>query len=267
MLTFVINLDDSKDRFDVISKRLDKLGISYERMSAVNGRALTEEEVESLTYPHDHFETKVRFTRMLTRGEIGCFLSHRKCWQRLLVSDEKFAAVMEDDIEISPHAQEFLTADRWIPENVDLIQMGGGNRVVNARVMSEELKINDCFKLYRPTTPALGTLCYIISKRAARAALDMSKKLPAPVDNFMFTRWFDLARLFPVWQIAPLIVIQSDRFESIIGERSKRAVQKAPFFIRHGITRFLMDREIKKFTKSGTPYVFEFADDCVEKRK
>ena len=101
MLRFVINLDSSKDRLVSISQRLNELGIPFERIPAVNGRTLSDQQISQITYPYDHFESKVRFTRELTKGEVGCFLSHRKCWERLLESEEEWALIMEDDINIS----------------------------------------------------------------------------------------------------------------------------------------------------------------------
>ena len=91
MLRFVINLDSSPERLAGISERLNELGIPFERIPAINGLALSDEQVAALTYPLDHFESRIRFPRELSKGEIGCFLSHRMCWQRLLESKDDWA--------------------------------------------------------------------------------------------------------------------------------------------------------------------------------
>ena len=104
----------------------------------------------------------------------------------------------------------------------------------------------------------LGTQCYLISKRAAKRALELSERLPAPVDNFLFSLWFDLANEFQVWRTDPVLVTQNQNIASAIGSRSKKSVQKAPFWIRHGLTRFLLDRRIKKQQKMGQPFEFKF---------
>ena len=83
MLRLVVNLDRSPDRWKAIKTQLDQLQIPVERLEAVDGKLLSEEDVEKLT-------SSVHFSmgRDLERGEIGCFLSHRKCWKKLVDSVE-----------------------------------------------------------------------------------------------------------------------------------------------------------------------------------
>lgn len=42
---FVINMDDNPDRMARAAAELDRLDIAYQRVSAVNGRALSEEDL------------------------------------------------------------------------------------------------------------------------------------------------------------------------------------------------------------------------------
>ena len=96
MLRLVVNLNRSPERWKAIKTQLDRLKIPVERLEAVDGKLLSEEVVGNLT-------SSVHFSmgRELERGEIGCFLSHRKCWERLLDTDEKYALVLEDDLILS----------------------------------------------------------------------------------------------------------------------------------------------------------------------
>ena len=107
MLTLVINLNRSKERLQKIRARLNELNIGFERIEAFDGSNLSDDEYNSLTYPYNH-PCRVRFTRELTKGEVGCFISHRKCWQKLVNSNEDYAVILEDDLHISDEAKQFL---------------------------------------------------------------------------------------------------------------------------------------------------------------
>jgi GR25 family glycosyltransferase involved in LPS biosynthesis len=81
----VINLDSRPDRLQDVQKQLDYAGIEFERFSALSGK--------------DHH---CRFKRF-SSGTVGCSLSHRAVWQKLL--DDKSSnwyLVFEDDIFIPP---------------------------------------------------------------------------------------------------------------------------------------------------------------------
>lgn len=259
MLRLVINLDKSVDRLTQVSNQLAKLNIPFERIRAINGKELNESIKKSIIYPIDHFETKVRFTRALTDGEIGCFLSHRKCWERLLESNEDWALVMEDDITISHLAYKYLLNSSWIPNDVQICQISCLEPLQKGRIGIER-PIDSTLSIVTPKSPtSLGTQAYLISRSFALRALELSIKLPAPVDNFMFSPWFDLYHEFTLWKTSPTLVIPNTKSPSDIGER-KTKTKKAPFLIRHGLTRILLDLKIKKLQSEGKEYLFKYID-------
>ena len=258
MLRMFVNMDQSVDRRKVIEEQLARIGVKAERVVGVNGRALSDEQCRKLTYPNDHFETKVRFTRDLTKGEIGCFLSHRECWRRLLASQERWGLIIEDDMMFSERAKVFFKDESWIPEGIDFIQLHVTHPNEVGTIGFDKVKINaqDC--LVRQLRPIpLTTGCYMISREGAQLALLLSRKLPAPVDDFMFSPWFQIAHDMPVWNLYPAIAKARD-IESEIGMRNKKNVNKAPFWIRHGLMRLLMDRRIKQEQKRGENFLMTF---------
>ncbi len=238
---------------------LKRLGINYERVEAINGKLLPQEVKEKITYPYNHFDTRVRFTRELTDGEIGCFLSHRACWAKLVDSNENFALIMEDDIEISKLATKYLLNSNWIPSSVDICQLSCLEASQKGRIKDKTLYIDETISLVAPLYPIpLGSHCYLISKQAATKALSLSEKLPCPVDDFLFSPWFNMAKIFTIWRTAPTLVIPNQTLESTIGLRTKKYVKKAPFLIRHGLTRFILDWQIKQSLKKGIQFDFKF---------
>lgn len=205
MLRLVVNLNRSPERWKAIKAQLDCLQIPVERLEAVDGKLLSEEEVEKLT-------SSVHFSmgRELGRGEIGCFLSHRKCWKRLLDSDEKYALVMEDDLILSDRSPKFMLSDDWIPDACDLIQLF---------ISPNRKKYVCCHKgcglvtgdqLWIPVSPTpIGTLAYIISREAAKVALEESQTFNLPVDEFLFVRSL-VAERFPCYRLNHAVVKLAD---------------------------------------------------------
>lgn len=74
MFIQVINLDRSPDRLAAISKDLDQMGLPWSRLEGVELEA--EYVVRSETYQRSR--ARYLFGRDLSRGEVGCFLSHIK---------------------------------------------------------------------------------------------------------------------------------------------------------------------------------------------
>ena len=88
----LINLPRHKERFESVKAQLDAAGVAYERAPACDGSLLTPEEMRA--------NVTAMARRLCTRGMIGCFLSHRKCWQRVAEAgdDDDCFLVFEDDV-------------------------------------------------------------------------------------------------------------------------------------------------------------------------
>ena len=259
MLRLLINLDRSTERLSKVTSRLNCLGIHFDRISAVDGYALDQKTVESITYPIDHFETKVRFTRALTAGEIGCFLSHIKCWKKLVSSSENWALILEDDIQISSLSKKYLISGDWIPSDVKICQISTLSHEQKGRILYPQRKIDNFLSIVCPVFPTpLGTQAYFISKEFAYRALELSTKLSAPVDNFLFSPWLKLANEYTIWKTAPTLIIPEENFNSEIDLRNKKNVKKAPFWIRHGLKRLALDLKIRYKQSKGIDFVFKY---------
>jgi len=113
---YVINLDRSKDRLEHITHVFSEQGLIFERVAATDGALVSDEEFKQ------HNKKSV-FPRKLVKAEIGCFLSHRECWRKVIESDNKWAAVFEDDIILSPNISGLLQDFHWIPDGTDIVKL------------------------------------------------------------------------------------------------------------------------------------------------
>lgn len=234
MLVLLINLDRSTDRLAYMDKLLGEMGIRYTRVPAVDGRALSEAQKKEIVYGPRSVK-KCCFPKKLTDAEIGCFLSHRKCWQILADSDEYWATILEDDLIFNSRAAQYLASDEWIPESdYDLIQLSLQRTEKTHSVSARRGKTGFGDLLYTPLKPiAMGAQAYTISRAAARKALAHSKKLACVADSFLFGMLSPFyphrrfGKLFP-----PIATGANDELESTIGYHNEEERPKIPVSMR-----------------------------------
>ena len=240
MLRFVINLDRSIDRWMSISGNLAKLGIAAERVAGVDGRLMSNEECQKL---QPNLRSKWEFPREISKGEIGCYLSHIKCWESLRDSDEEWALIMEDDIAFSDRAIFYFTNQDWIPKGVDLVQPFIVEKRWRAKVEKSKIQLENGDRLLHPLKPyPVCTLAYFINRTTAIDALENSKKLAMPVDEFLFGPMSSWAKKHPVWRLNPAVVCGQE-FESTIGSERRKLYMRSSMMAKYNPIRHI--RKIK----------------------
>lgn len=91
---WAISLDRSVERWEACSAEFAREGLAVERISAVDGAALSEDDlVRDCTRAGRWF---------CTRGMIGCFLSHRHLWERVVREEVPAVIIFEDDVRLAP---------------------------------------------------------------------------------------------------------------------------------------------------------------------
>lgn len=222
---FYINLDGRSDREQFINKQLDEVGLSATRVSAVLGRDLTEVEKNIVNFEKYICVMK----RPINDGEIGCALSHRKVWQRIVDEQLPYALVLEDDVTLDHALKPFLncednynkfdvinlaSAEPYYPK-IETIRNIIGNREIVCRpksnqssdlVLWQQLDWRRSWNVYSITktnhevyilecnpTPA-STNGYIVSLKGAGSLLQASDELFVPIDY--------------VWRYAPKKLVQ-----------------------------------------------------------
>ena len=95
---YIINLKSSVQRKKYMQDLLSLFSfINIQFIEGVNGRLLTDDQKNKM---FNIKESTSRYGRIVNAGEIGCILSHRKCYKQLLDSNNDFALILEDDITL-----------------------------------------------------------------------------------------------------------------------------------------------------------------------
>uniref|UniRef100_A0A8D2LTN3 Cerebral endothelial cell adhesion molecule n=1 Tax=Varanus komodoensis TaxID=61221 RepID=A0A8D2LTN3_VARKO len=182
---FLINLVRRPDRKERMLAALLELEIDSVVVPAVDGSALNSSDIKKLGVDllpgyYDPFAG-----RTLTKGEVGCFLSHHRVWQEVRVARGlERSIVLEDDVRFEAYFKKRLLRLMAEVEQVqldwDLIYLG--RKQVNSE---DEAPVEDVRNLVVPEY-SYWTLAYVISQQGAQKLLDaqpISKMLP--VDEFL----------------------------------------------------------------------------------
>lgn len=95
---YVINLKNSHLRREYMEKLLSTYpSIDVNFIEAVDGRIMSK---DSLSEVFDFDSCIKRNGRIINPGEVGCVLSHRKCYHEMIQSNKDYALILEDDITI-----------------------------------------------------------------------------------------------------------------------------------------------------------------------
>jgi glycosyl transferase family 25 len=162
---FVINMDKDVARMRIISNSLNKLGLKYSRVSAVNGKELEK-------------NNKITSTCMkyCSNGIKGCAMSHMNLWKYIIDTNIEHALILEDDAEfVDDFNNKFINFYNIVPKDYDILHLGcvfGCNirEDTNAiaylfeKIISKSPEPKDGYNLLKYLTATHG---YIISNKGA----------------------------------------------------------------------------------------------------
>lgn len=113
MRGYVVNLKRSVERREYMRGVLATLpGIDAEFVEAVDGRELKEEERGRL-FDARGFEEE--YMRPCTAAEVGCTLSHQKCYRKIIGDGLKSAVIFEDDVVVNyPVERVMCEVEKWL---------------------------------------------------------------------------------------------------------------------------------------------------------
>jgi len=216
---FVITLERAVERRPQREWILANAPFACEPLSAVDGVAMTESDVAKI-YQRQLYSP--RYPHTLRRGEIGCFLSHRKAWQEIVDRGLDASVILEDDVTFDPDklrlAIDFLKA-RVQPN--DYIQFQVRELENNYPPLAQAGQ----HSIVQPRPVILRTTAQLVTREAAKRLLEVTQQIDRPVDTFLQMTWITEA---PVKMLLPRIVqeISQNLGGSTLGGRKKPWMEK-----------------------------------------
>ena len=153
--------------------------------------------------------------RALLLPEIGCYVSHFKCWEWLANSEYNQVIILEDDTIADWRAIAQLSLINLSSYKIDLLRLFATHPIECNIVMYRFLAPN-CH-LVRTTGWCLGTQGYMLTKAGARRLVEKYYHIRIPVDFVLMRYW---EHRLGNYSLFPFPIIERYASNSTIGERA-----------------------------------------------
>lgn len=179
----IIHLVRATERKAHVDMLIDSAPIACEVLAACDSLTMSDADRAAIYIPQGLHQPSYPFT--MTHGEIACFASHRKAWQRIIDLGWDYGFIIEDDIALGPDfAATFDFAVRHLQPGT-YIRMPQHRKETSARkVAGEGEKL-----LFEPRAVRLGMVAQVVTRDAAHALLAQTTRFDRPVDAFLQLAW------------------------------------------------------------------------------
>lgn len=192
---YLINLDRRKDRLSHAKAEVERAKlvqclqpqVPLTRISAVDGLTLDVEKLgrEGRISPLglERFRLPVEeklFGMDLSAGAVGCALSHRLAWQKVVKAQCKAALILEDDVEFHHRFSRELQ-QRWkdVPSDWGIVYLGGLDLLSAGKPCRPFIKkgVRRAYQGHRELT------AYVVHAESAKRCLELSECLTWQIDT------------------------------------------------------------------------------------
>ena len=187
LAVFVINLNSSASRLEKITRELGARGIPFERIEAVDGQLLP--DPTKFVSP---FSRVIR-PKPLSPQEVGCWLSHKKAYERITAQKIPLSLILEDDASPRVSFEELASVDLSLGA-LDLLRvhvLEPHNARQRNKIKTSGTGISTAGReIFVQTSPVFSCTAYLVTLSGARK-LASRRKMLAPVDWLSLAGGFD----------------------------------------------------------------------------
>lgn len=180
MKTFIINLEkDTERKKDIVSQCM-VFNLDYTVIPAVDGRGLSEDELNKLIDPEK--------SKGMTRGEIGCSLSHYNIYKKIIDDNIEHALILEDDAQLEHNVDKALELlEKNVSDSPTIVLLGPINKYASLN----SKKLSDEFKMVNVLEAALSH-GYFINKSAAKKLVHFLHPIWLEADRWAYFRDYNV---------------------------------------------------------------------------
>ncbi len=214
MITYIINMKKDEGRLLHMQKAMTSYNMKYERVDAVNGRALPKNEVLSFG-PHKRYKT-------WSLGALGCFISHRLAWQKIAQYDDEWGLVLEDDMRFASDFKKYISDIDILPKDADIIRLEASPNRLKLR-KKRSFKDRNIYKVLSSSWCAGG---YIINKRTAQALVKVPSEEWDCADYFLFDKnTSEISKKLNIYQVVSAICVQEKYLNNDVDDIFKSNIE------------------------------------------
>jgi glycosyl transferase family 25 len=173
---FVISI--KPPRLERFKRRIGPLQPYLTVIPGIDGSCLSKDELKK-----EGVYKPINELNELTRGQIGCFFSHRKAWKYIVDHKLPFGFILEDDCEITPNSETLMLCKLAFQQseniNWDIFFIGRNPALckVRKKLRSNVVQVGKTW----------GLFAYVVTLKAARELLNKSQVIDDAVDCFVST--------------------------------------------------------------------------------
>ncbi len=235
MKTFIINLEKDTERKQDIISQCTAFDLDYAVIPAVDGREINDDELKKILHP--------KKSKGMTRGEIGCSLSHYNIYKKIITENIEFALVLEDDAKLEKDLKQTISSlKNHLPESPTIILLGP----INKYSTLDSKNISDNYKLVNVLEAALSH-GYLINKSAAVKLLDFLYPIWLEADRWVLMREYNIVGIKGI--VPPVITLSELSSTSTIWPTEKELQKRKEIEKERSLTLKTIRRERSLYIK------------------
>jgi GR25 family glycosyltransferase involved in LPS biosynthesis len=179
---YYINLDVRKDRREQFEAQPALAAMpTPERIPAIHGLSLDivkDKQIGLHTRVQVNTEYRRSHYEIHSRGAVGASFSHIKTWKKFLESGDKYALILEDDVEL-PATFAMMVRDcaKDLDNDWDIWILGWNHNPTDTTHSGS--------KPFRQVLHFTGAHCYIITRKAAKILVDEAFPIETHIEHYM----------------------------------------------------------------------------------
>ncbi|MGK0254607.1 MAG: glycosyl transferase family 25 [Mariniflexile sp.] len=202
---FYINLDFETKKRDHMNALCVGLGHDFTRINAVVGKTISDSTLD-IIYNNELARQKVG--RNLTKGEIGCALSHIAALKLMVENNNQYAVIYEDDIKTDFNSKDIQKIIENIENGWDIVLLGHHPKYTRNKGAAisfwNRQEISKKISVGRFVERPLGAYAYLISQDAAKNIINDFNTISIPFD------WWNIKEYRVLGLVRPNAVIADD---------------------------------------------------------
>ena len=236
---FVINLKKDVEKRKHMEYLCKQHNLECKFIDAVYGKDLDEEYISKI-YNSD--ESIRFFRRELSRGELGCALSHLSIYKLMVENDIKQAIIFEDDICINEGFLSVIQSIDTFPDDWELVLLGYYQRKEKVYRKYQQ-QITPKYKLARLSDVSTGAFGYLLNLKCAKKLINELSTIKQPIDHYTGDE-----KYINLYGITPRVV---DVDKSLVGgiESERLHLKKVKHSALYRIKRELFTQPFMKYIK------------------
>jgi len=183
--SFIITLPEAKERQDFMSAQMSARGLPFEFVEAVDGRGF-----DVAGHPEYDAATRRRnYGRDLKGGELGCLLSHKRLYEKIVAESIPLSFILEDDAVLVDDMRQVIEDLAALPnDSFDIVRFLGSKKLSKARqkIVKPLRKPYTLSRLYG--VPG-GAHAYVITLTGAKKMLAAMPRSAYPIDTLIGRVW------------------------------------------------------------------------------